>query len=326
MSCSALISSVDKKRRRASPSLPSSLGIGRASHFGLDGARANCMGPLAEVTVEVPMSGALGVMRGTATRHENAKGCVVLCHGFRSSRNTRLLRGLVEALDASGWSTARFDFPGNGDSDGEFRYGNYAQEAEAIADVVRHLDDSSTELELGTVRAVLGHSKGANSLLLYLEQQQQQKEEGGEKEGPVHGVVGVAVAGRYDVREGVVERFSREALEELETAGEVVQRDGRGVYKVSREGMRERMALDMPAAIARIGTRPEGPEVLVIHGTEDAVVPHEDAAQIAKALGKRAEIVLVPGADHNFAGDIALGQLTSSVVAFVNRATAVPQM
>ena len=274
-------------------------------------ARAGEGAPLAEESMEVPMAGgAGGVMRGTVTRAGGeAKGCVVLCHGFRSSRNTRLFRGLVEALDLAGWSTARFDFPGNGDSDGAFKYGNYAEEAEAIAAIVRRVE---ADAGAGRVRCVLGHSKGANSVLLYL----------GLREADEQGRVAaaVAVAGRYDVRDGVVERFGREALDELEAKGEVAQRDGRGVYVVSRDGMRERMALDMPAALGRLGENQRGPEVLVIHGRDDPVVPHEDAEKIGTALGGRARVELVPGADHNFAKGDALRHLAASVVAFVDRA------
>lgn len=51
---------------------------------------------------------------------------VVLAHGYMSSRHSELLVRLSTALRRScGLSTFRFDFSGNGDSGGRFRYGGY---------------------------------------------------------------------------------------------------------------------------------------------------------------------------------------------------------
>jgi hypothetical protein len=55
-----------------------------------------------------------------------ARPVVLLAHGYMSSRNSELLVRLSTALGRScGLSSFRFDFSGNGDSEGQFRYGQY---------------------------------------------------------------------------------------------------------------------------------------------------------------------------------------------------------
>eukprot|EP00878_Enallax_costatus_P047128 GHUV01057531.1.p1 GENE.GHUV01057531.1~~GHUV01057531.1.p1 ORF type:complete len:112 (+),score=19.37 GHUV01057531.1:523-858(+) len=51
---------------------------------------------------------------------------VILAHGYMSTRNSELLVRLATALARScQLSSLRFDFSGNGDSEGAFRYGQY---------------------------------------------------------------------------------------------------------------------------------------------------------------------------------------------------------
>jgi len=50
---------------------------------------------------------------------------VILAHGYMSSRNSELLIRIATALAREGLASVRFDFSGNGESEGRFRYGCY---------------------------------------------------------------------------------------------------------------------------------------------------------------------------------------------------------
>ncbi|KAL3134145.1 hypothetical protein ABBQ32_008564 [Trebouxia sp. C0010 RCD-2024] len=52
----------------------------------------------------------------------------ILCHGYTDHKNGFHLPAIAEALANRGWSSLRFDFSGNGKSEGSFRYGNYNEE------------------------------------------------------------------------------------------------------------------------------------------------------------------------------------------------------
>jgi len=52
----------------------------------------------------------------------------LLCHGYASSKDGFVYPKMAKALAAKKISSLRFDFTGNGESDGAFEFGNYLQE------------------------------------------------------------------------------------------------------------------------------------------------------------------------------------------------------
>lgn len=68
-------------------------------------------------------------INATSSSSSNASGSrpvVLLAHGYMSSRNSELLVRLSTALARNAQlSSFRCDFSGNGESEGEFRYGQY---------------------------------------------------------------------------------------------------------------------------------------------------------------------------------------------------------
>uniref|UniRef100_A0A2P2KW83 Serine aminopeptidase S33 domain-containing protein n=2 Tax=Rhizophora mucronata TaxID=61149 RepID=A0A2P2KW83_RHIMU len=88
--------------------------------------------------------------------HETgSKELVVVCHGFQSRKERIPMVALAVALEQEGISAFRFDFAGNGESEGLFQYGNYCREAEDLRSVVQHFCG-----EKRVITAVIGHSKG----------------------------------------------------------------------------------------------------------------------------------------------------------------------
>jgi predicted alpha/beta-fold hydrolase len=91
-----------------------------------------------------------------------SKEVCILCHGFRSSKLSGTLSALSTGLAEAGVSTFRFDFSGNGKSEGKFAYGNYWQEVEDLRAAVEFLASKGSR-----VVCVAGHSKGGNCAVLY---------------------------------------------------------------------------------------------------------------------------------------------------------------
>ncbi|KAG4141369.1 hypothetical protein ERO13_D06G071900v2 [Gossypium hirsutum] len=88
--------------------------------------------------------------------HETeSKEIVILCHGFKSTKDCNTLTNLAAALEKEGISVFRFDFAGNGESEGSFQYGNYYREADDLHAVLQHFSGENR-----VVSAILGHSKG----------------------------------------------------------------------------------------------------------------------------------------------------------------------
>ncbi|KAG2438831.1 hypothetical protein HXX76_005372 [Chlamydomonas incerta] len=207
---------------------------------------------------------------------------VVLCHGYAATKDGFHLPAIAEALAEHGRSSLRFDFAGNGESEGQFSFGGYWREVEDL-----HAAVGFVRQELHKhVAAVVGHSKGGNVVLLY-----------GSRYHDVPLVINVA--GRGVMARGIKERFGADILERLAAAGAVeqtVKADGGRLvrYMLTKEAVEERMQMDMFAEAAKIKA-----EVLTIHGSGDRVIPIEDG-RAWDAHIPRHRLVVVEGADHNF--------------------------
>ncbi|KAI5077246.1 hypothetical protein GOP47_0007070 [Adiantum capillus-veneris] len=205
---------------------------------------------------------------------------VVLCHGFRSSKESSTLTSITSQLVATGYSSFRFDFSGNGESDGEFHYGNYWKEVEDLRSVICYLAAQGHK-----VKAIVGHSKGGDVVLLYAS-----------KYGDISTVVNLS--GRFNLHAGVKERLGERGLQLIEEQGflEIKDKEGNIEYTVTNEDLRERLSTDMKAAVIAI---PENLRILTVHGTEDKIVTVEDAKEFDRFIPNH-KLHILDGANHGF--------------------------
>ena len=82
---------------------------------------------------------------GTLVEAPTAK-TVVLCHGYSDNRDTAILQAFAQRIDEIPLSSFRFDFSGNGESEGTFEYGNYWEEVEDIRSAVEYLRTENREI------------------------------------------------------------------------------------------------------------------------------------------------------------------------------------
>ncbi|XVE54070.1 hypothetical protein DITRI_Ditri03aG0052500 [Diplodiscus trichospermus] len=211
--------------------------------------------------------------------HETgSKEIVVLCHGFRSTKADRTIVNLAVALETEGISAFRFDFAGNGESEGSFEFGNYLREADDLHAVIKHFCRANR-----MVSAILGHSKGGNVVLLYAS-----------KYHDIHTVVNVS--GRYDLKKGIEERLGKHFMNRINTDGfvDVKNKTGSVLFRVSKESLMDRLSTDMHEACLKI---PRECRVLTVHGSADEIIPVEDALEFAKIVPNH-QLHIVEGADH----------------------------
>jgi len=83
-------------------------------------------------------------------------GGVVFCHCFTCSRNTRIIRHICSDLAAAGFIALRFDFSGNGQSEGDFAASTYSKQMAEIQKAVDIIAEKGAEW-IG----LAGHSMGA---------------------------------------------------------------------------------------------------------------------------------------------------------------------
>ncbi|KAL9400071.1 hypothetical protein Peur_009032 [Populus x canadensis] len=228
--------------------------------------------------------------------HETgSKQLVIVCHGFQSSKERIPMVNLAAALEKEGISAFRFDFAGNGESEGSFQYGNYRREAEDLRAVVQHFRGENR-----VISAVIGHSKGGNVVLLYAS-----------KYNDVHTVVNIS--GRFNLEKGMEGRLGKDFLLRLKQHGyiDVFNRKGKFEYRVTEESLKDRLTTDIHAACLLIQ---QECRVLTVHGSMDKLVPAEDALEFAKFIPNH-KLHIIKGANHEYTSH--QGELTSVVLDFL---------
>ncbi|MED6109266.1 hypothetical protein PIB30_031811 [Stylosanthes scabra] len=220
---------------------------------------------------------------------------VVLCHGSQASKENRIMVNLAAALQNAGISAFRFDFSGNGESEGSFDFANYLGEVEDIHSVAQHLREANR-----TVSTIIGHSKGANAVLLYASKYHDIK-------------TVVNLSGRYDLKGGLEECLGKDFMERISKDGfiELKTNSGSVDYRVTEESLKGRLNLNMHEQCQQIG---KDCGVFTVHGTADLVIPVGDAFEFAKIVPNH-KLHIIEGADHEYTDNQA--ELASVVVNFI---------
>ncbi|XWS26421.1 hypothetical protein CRYUN_Cryun26dG0030900 [Craigia yunnanensis] len=187
---------------------------------------------------------------------------------------------LATALEREGISAFRFDFAGNGESEGSFMYGNYRREAEDLRAVVQHFCKKGR-----LITAIIGHSKGGNVVLLYASNY-----------NDVPTVINIS--GRFHLEKGIEGRLGKDFLQRIKQNGfiDVKNKKGKFEYRVTEESLMDRLTTDTHAACLLIN---QNCRVLTIHGTMDKIVPAKDALEFARFI-RNHKLHLIEGADHEY--------------------------
>ncbi|XP_061995312.1 uncharacterized protein LOC133713319 isoform X1 [Rosa rugosa] len=231
--------------------------------------------------------------------HDTGSGdIVILCHGFTSTKDDPIMVNLAVALESEGISSFRFDFSGNGESEGIFEYGNYQKEADDLHAVVEHFSGTSR-----VASVILGHSKGGDVVLLYASK--------------YHDICTVVnVSGRYDLKKGIGERLGKDFMETIKKEGflDIKNNTGGVAYRVTEESLMDRLSTDMQESCLQIGKECQ---VLTVHGSDDEVIPVDDAVEFSKIITNH-KLHIVRGANHCYTSHQA--ELASVVVDYIKTA------
>ncbi|XP_059642650.1 putative uncharacterized protein YDL057W [Cornus florida] len=220
---------------------------------------------------------------------------VIICHGFRSSKDRIPMKNLAAAFAKEGISAFRFDFTGNGESEGSFQYGNYHREADDLRAVVQYFSEKKR-----VIAAIIGHSKGGNVVLLHAS-----------RYNDVCTVVNIS--GRFSLEKGIEGRLGRDFLRRIKQHGfiDVENRWGKLQYRVTEESLMDRLTTDTHAACLSIH---ESCSVLTVHGSMDEIVPVQDAMEFNKYISNH-KLHIIEGADHEYTSH--QDELASIVLDFV---------
>ncbi len=210
---------------------------------------------------------------------------VIIGHGVTGNKDRPFLVTLAEGLAAAGISNVRISFSGNGDSEGRFTDSNISKEVADLGCVIDHFSNKTI--------TYIGHSMGGAVGAIRASD-----------DSRIHFLV--SLAGMVHTKQFAETEF-----------GMVTPNQG-NMWEDEDCPLSSTYMNDLAAIESTV---PCGPKIkipwLLIHGSEDDVVPLQDSKDIAAVAGGVTELVELPGANHVFANEHTAPMVTK-VVAWVS--------
>jgi len=201
---------------------------------------------------------------------------IVLGHCFTCTRHTGILRRIAKDLSNAGFIVLRFDFSGNGQSEGEFTESTYSKqvtEMQTAADVIA----SHGAARIG----MAGHSMGGSISFLTAAQDENVK---------AVCTVGSRISGLKVT--GFLSRTQREILEKT---GEVTFTSRGRFLKITDEFFTDADRFDLPQILQSFDK-----PLLMVHGDQDEIIPVREAYKAREMSNGGAQLEVISGADHMF--------------------------
>lgn len=201
---------------------------------------------------------------------------IVMGHCFTCTRHTGILREAATRLTEAGFQVLRFDFSGNGQSEGVFIDTSYTQ-------YISEMEDAADFLLSNGVKwlGFMGHSMGAAVSILAASRQRE-----------VRAIC--TLSGRLTTLDpaGI---FSPLQMQQLRETGRL-----QFVSRGRRLELDDRFLNDMRTYDIRKALSDLNRPVLAIHGTEDEIIPADLAVAALQLNPDHLELSLIPDADHFF--------------------------
>ncbi|KAF9302697.1 hypothetical protein BGZ74_004990 [Mortierella antarctica] len=241
------------------------------------------IGSLSTVRIPVPDTSLhlTGILQST---NHASRRLGIICHGVLGHKNYLFQPTLANML-APFMDTFRFDFRGNGDSEGQMGYSNWDDDQADIDAVILHFERQGFQ-----VYALIGHSRGAISILNYAATS---------NHVPLIPYI-VSISSRFDMTD-VKRKHGPEIMSLLETQGHFdweARAAGKDIsLRVTKQDFDDFIQFNT-AAVANI---PSMTNVLLCHGSEDAVVPVKDIAELQHHISHaNTTLRIITNADHNY--------------------------
>ncbi|KAG0201183.1 hypothetical protein BGX28_005930 [Mortierella sp. GBA30] len=224
-----------------------------------------------------------GIVQSTGHGHSTRR-LGIICHGVLGHKNYLFQPALASML-AQYMDTFRFDFRGNGESEGEMGYSNWDDDQADLNAVVAHFERQGYY-----IYALIGHSRGAISCLNYAATS---------KHVPLIPYI-VSISSRFDMSD-VKRKHGPETMALLEEQGHFdwkARAAGKDVtLRVTQEHFDDFINFDT-TAVAHI---PAMTNILLCHGSDDVVVPVKDICSLQSHLSHaRTALRIISHADHNY--------------------------
>lgn len=201
---------------------------------------------------------------------DKSRNLLIIGHGVTGNKDRPFVVALAEAVAAEGLPVLRFSFSGNGGSEGDFRKSTISKEVDDLEAVVSAAHDSGYRI------IYAGHSMGGAVGTLAAASDDRIK-------------FLISLAGMVNTKAF----YDREFGEETPDSGYMWDEPSCPLSSSFKNDLE-----------SIVSTAPKAAEIkvpwLLIHGTEDDVVPIDDSREIFALANEPKKIVEIVGANHVF--------------------------
>jgi pimeloyl-ACP methyl ester carboxylesterase len=234
--------------------------------------------PGACVEQQIQFENHLGeILAGTLHYPQRPSGVAVVAgHCFTCSRHTGIIRRICNDLNKASFTVLRFDFSGNGQSQGRFEQSTWSKQIREMEAAVTLVRDRGADW-IG----LTGHSLGAAIALLAAQR--------------IDSIAAVCrVAGRFS--SGRLMHFLSPPQQRiLAETGQVEFTSRSRQLTLNQDFFDDAQTYDLEAA-----TRSLAIPMLVVHGDQDDIIPVAEAHRSKEANPKMVQLLEVEGGDHMF--------------------------
>ena len=236
------------------------------------------------------------IIRGEARLPADAKGCVIICHGFKGFAHFAFFPHLADKLAEAGFRAITFDFSGSGIGEDRenftnphaFTHNTFLQELDDLDSVVA---EARVHDWIDDGYGLMGHSRGGGMAILHAARNESVKALvtwaaiSSPNRWPADVIAEWRQNGFIDIpnaRTGQIIPLSRNLLQEVEEFGQTT--------------------LNIAGAASRIRA-----PWLILHGEADETVPVGEAQRLSDVSSGTLSVIL--GANHTFGGKHPLAEI-----------------
>ena len=214
------------------------------------------------------LSGVLELPKG------EVKAYVMFAHCFTCGKDFLPGTRISKALAAHNMAVLRVDFSGVGNSDGEFAASSFLTNLEDLVAASAWLEKNYEAPQM-----IVGHSLGGAAALAAA--------------GMIESIKAVATIGAPSDPGHVTHMFEQH-LEEIESKGSAEVTLAGRPFTIGKKFLEDLCAYDHKSELKAL----QGINKLIMHSTQDTVVPLENAGRIYSALTHPKSFIALPDADH----------------------------
>jgi len=223
---------------------------------------------------------------------------IVLAHCFTCSKHQRIMRRACDTLAGKGYLVLRFDFSGNGESEGKFEEATYSKE-------IKDMDSAISFMEKQGVSwiGILGHSMGADVSILHAPEDNR--------------IQSLCILGASASTTNLVDIFPKEVQEKIKKEGKTRMTLFGKEHMITQEFLEDTKKHNIPKALKNMDK-----PLCIIHGDNDAIIPVASAQKLYALAQEPKELHIIKGADHLFSEDTDFTTVLDIVIAWFDKTSA----